>query len=100
MSWRMWDEWSTPLDKIDLGRVSIDSIQLWMRDRSANIEVYKYKTAASAIGMNHAFQDIPWHKLGTHSMKKAVVTLMAEAAVSWSYDQAVKARHPSVRLMG
>lgn len=32
----------------------------------------------------HAFQDFPLHKLGTHSMKKTVVTLMAEAAVSWS----------------
>jgi len=77
--WSMWDEWSSPLDKMDLGRVSINSIQRCVRDRYANIEFYKYKTAASAIGVKHAFQDIPWHKLGTHSMKKTAVTLMAEA---------------------
>ena len=42
------------------------------------------KTAASAILVKHAFQDFTLHKLGTHSMKKTVVSLMAEAAVSWS----------------
>ena len=31
------------------------------------------KTAASAFGVNHAFQDSPLHKLGTHSMKKSAV---------------------------
>ena len=72
------------------------------------------KTAASAIGVKHAFQDFPLHKLGAHSMKKTAVTLMAEAAVSWSiisgvtgtsvrmlqntYDISTPSRHPNMWL--
>ena len=55
------------------------------------------KTAAAAIGVKHAFQDFPLHKLGTHSMKKTAVTLMAEAAVSWSIISGVTGT--SVRML-
>ena len=55
------------------------------------------KTAAAASGAKHAFQDFPVHKLGTHSVKKSAVTLMAEAAVSWSIISGVTGT--SVRVL-
>ena len=55
------------------------------------------KTAAAASGAKHAFQDFPVHKLGTRSMKKTAVALMAEAAVSWSIISGVTGT--SVRML-
>ena len=52
------------------------------------------KTAASAIGVKHAFQE---EELGTHSMKNTAVTVMAEAAVSWSIISRVTGT--SVRML-
>ena len=57
----------------------------WDKPISALAYLGKIHEAARSLTQGKtAFQDFTLHKLGTRSTKKTVVSLMAEAAVSWS----------------
>ena len=59
----------------------------WFRKTAASIGRAR---SAAANGLPHCFQDFPLDRMGTHSMKKTAVTLMAEALnVPWSVISAI-----------